>query len=60
MRKHQFSNKLSVFHKDSAWEVDKDTFDIEKFRQATQFFLGTHYLKHFVKVNANEVMFKFH
>ena len=55
MRRRPFTSKLSVFYKDQAWEIDKESFDMEKFKAGTQLFIGTHFMKHFVKVNTHEV-----
>jgi tRNA U38,U39,U40 pseudouridine synthase TruA len=49
-------NQLSIFNKERAWEIPSQLLDLTKFHEAAEMFQGTHYFKHFVKVNLSEVI----
>jgi tRNA U38,U39,U40 pseudouridine synthase TruA len=49
------TNPIKLFNNTSAWVLPSEGIDLEKLEEATQFFVGRHYLRNFVRVNPKEV-----
>ncbi|CDW71414.1 trna pseudouridine synthase-like 1 [Stylonychia lemnae] len=48
-------SKYSQLYRNLAWEVDRNSIDLEKFKLGCKLFEGYHCFKHFVRLKADEV-----
>jgi tRNA pseudouridine(38-40) synthase len=46
---------IKLFNDQRAWIIPSEGIDLDKLSEATQFFVGRHYLRNFVRVNIKEV-----
>ena len=49
------SNPIKLFNNARSWVLPIEGIDLEKLEEATQFFVGHHYVRNFVRVNPKEV-----